>query len=102
MTTPEWTAGPPSSEMKTWQFSSPISSSPSSVWRRIAIWFAIVAVGTKIASSWPEQVRTALLELVDRRILAPLLVADRRGSDRRAHARGRPGGGVRAEVDHGS
>ena len=55
MTTPEWTAGPPSSEMKTWQFSSPISSSPSSVWRRIAIWFAIVAVGTKIASSWPSR-----------------------------------------------
>ena len=48
-----------------------------------------------------EQVRTALLELVDRRILAPLLVADRRGRDRRTHARGRPGGGVRAEVDHG-
>ena len=46
---------PPSSEMKTWQFSSPISSSPSSVCRRIAIWFAIVAVGRKIASSWPSR-----------------------------------------------
>ena len=55
MTTPEWTAGPPSSEMKTWQFSSPISSSPSSVCSRIAIWFAIVAVGRKIASSCPSK-----------------------------------------------
>ena len=48
-----------------------------------------------------EQVRGALLELVDRRVLAPLLVADGRGRDRRAHPRRRPGGGVRAEVDHG-
>ena len=49
-----------------------------------------------------QQARTALLELVDRWILAPLLVADRRGRDRCTHARRRPGGGVRAEVDHGS
>ena len=55
MTTPECTAGPPSSEMKTWQFSSPSSSSPSSVCRRIAIWFAIVAVGRNTASSWPRR-----------------------------------------------
>ncbi len=48
-----------------------------------------------------EQPRRALLELVDRRVLAPLLVADRGGRDRGAHARRRPGGGVRAEVDHG-
>ncbi len=41
--------------MKTWQFSSPSSSSPSAVCRRIAIWFAIVAVGRKIASSWPSR-----------------------------------------------
>ena len=45
VTTPEWIAGPPSSEMKTWQFSSPRSSSPGSVCSRSAIWFAIVAVG---------------------------------------------------------
>ena len=47
-----------------------------------------------------EQLRHALLELVDRRILAPLLVADRCGSDRGAHRGRRSGGGVRAEVDH--
>ena len=49
----------------------------------------------------PSSARTALLELVDGRILALLLVADRRGGDRRAHPRGRPRRGVGAEVDHG-
>ena len=50
----------------------------------------------------PEQLRGALLQLVDRRILALLLVADLGGGDRGPHARGRPRGGVGAEVDHGS
>ena len=47
-----------------------------------------------------EQLRGAALELVDRGVLAPLLVTDLGGRDRRAHLRRRLGLGVRAEVDH--
>ena len=47
-----------------------------------------------------EQQRGALLQLVHRRVLALLLVPDRGDRDRGAHAGGRPGGGVGAEVDH--
>ena len=85
--TPEWTAGPPSSEMKTCEFSSPTSSSPGSVCSRSAIWFAIVAVGRKMASSCPSSAAARCLQLVDGRILALLLVADDGRGDRGAHRR---------------
>ena len=49
---------------------------------RSAISFAIVAVGTKTASSWPSSSAARALELVDGRVLAPLLVADLGGRDR--------------------
>ena len=65
-------------------------TSPGREWSFSAIWFAIVAVGRKIDASWPEQRRDALLERVDRRILALLLVADRRLGDRSPHAFRRP------------
>ena len=52
-----------------------------------AIWFAIVAVGRKSARSWPSSVGDALLELVHRRVLAQLLVADDGRCDGRAHPR---------------
>ena len=48
----------------------------------------------------PEQVRDAGLELVDARVFALLLVADRRLRDRPTHALGRLRGGVGAKVDH--
>ena len=48
-----------------------------------------------------EQLGDALLQLVDARILALLLVADLGCGDRGAHAGRRPGGGVGAEIDHG-
>ncbi len=48
----------------------------------------------------PEQDRRTRLELVDRRILALLLVAHPSGGDRRAHARRRLRGGIGAQVDH--
>ena len=67
--------------------SSASSSSPGSVSSRIAIWFAIVAVGRKIASSWPSSSRRTLLELVDGRILPLLLVPDLGRGDRGAHPR---------------
>ena len=50
----------------------------------------------------PEQARRALLQLVDRRVLALLLVADDRGGDRGAHPCGGLRGGVGAKVDHGA
>ena len=49
----------------------------------------------------PEERRGALLEEVDGRVLAPLLVADVRGGDRRTHPVRRPRGGVRTKIDHG-
>ena len=54
MTRPEWTAGPPDSYTMMCEFSSASSSWPGSVSTRSAIWFAIVAVGRKTASSWPS------------------------------------------------
>ena len=48
-----------------------------------------------------EQAGHALLELVHRRVLAHLLVADDGGCDGRPHAGGRPGNGVGAKIDHG-
>ncbi len=48
----------------------------------------------------PEKGSSALLEGSDGRILAHLLVADRRGCHRGEHRRRRPGHGVRAEIDH--
>ena len=87
--------------MKTWQFSSPISSSPSSVCSRIAIWFAIVAVGRKIASSWPSRraarSSSSLTVGSSRFCSSPTAAA----AIAARIAGGRPGGGVRAEVDHG-
>ena len=53
-TSPEWTAGPPASKTSTCVRSSAISSPPRSLWQKSAIWFAIVAVGRKSASSWPS------------------------------------------------
>ena len=47
-----------------------------------------------------EQCRALLLQRVDRRILAELVVADRRRRDHRAHRRRRPRDGVGAEIDH--
>ena len=47
-----------------------------------------------------EERSAACLELVDGRILALLLVADRGGGDRGAHPGGGPRRGVGAEVDH--
>ena len=49
----------------------------------------------------PEERRGALLERVDGRILALLLVPDLRLRDRAPHALGRPRRGVGAQVDHG-
>ena len=46
-----------------------------------------------------EQARDALLQRIDRRVLAVLVVADGRGGDGGAHLRRRPGHGVRAKVD---
>ena len=51
---PECTAGPPSSERKTCASASATTSSPGSERPRRAIWFAIVAVGRKMAASWPR------------------------------------------------
>ena len=48
----------------------------------------------------PEQRGRALLQRGDRGILAPLLVADLGGCDRRAHAGGRTRRRVGAQVDH--
>ena len=76
------------------EFSSATTSSPGSPSTRSAISFAIVAVGTKTASSWPEQLGRAALELVDGRVLAPLLVADLGRGDRGAHLGRRLGLGV--------
>ena len=63
------------------------ASSPGSVSARSAIWFAIVAVGTKTASSLAEQLGAALLERDHGRILALLLVPDDRLGDRTPHRR---------------
>ena len=49
----------------------------------------------------PEQLRHPLLQLVDRRVLAHLLVPDDRRRDRGAHAWRRAGNGVGAKIDHG-
>ena len=48
----------------------------------------------------PEQPRRTLLELVDRRVLALLLVADDRRGDRGAHPGGGTRGRVGTKVDH--
>ena len=48
-----------------------------------------------------EQLRDALLQLVHRRVLPHLLVADDGGSDGGAHAGCRAGDGVGAKIDHG-
>ncbi len=65
-----------------------------------AIWFAIVAVGRKIALLLPQELGDAPLQLVDGRVLALLLVADGRLGDGAAHSLGRPRRRVGAEVDH--
>ena len=49
----------------------------------------------------PEQSGGPLLQLVDRGVLAHLLVTDLRRSDRGAHRCGRAGDGVGAKIDHG-
>ena len=69
-------------------------------WSFRAIWFAIVAVGTKSAASCPSNSRDPDLELGDRRVLALLLVADGGLGDGAAHARRGLRDGVGAEVDH--
>jgi hypothetical protein len=48
-----------------------------------------------------QQLRGLLLQPVDARVLAVLVVADRRPRDHPAHRVGRPGDGVGAEIDHG-
>jgi len=48
----------------------------------------------------PEQPRYTLLQLVDGRVLALLLVADDRSCDRGAHPRGRARRSVGTQVDH--
>ena len=78
-----------------------MSTSPGRLCSLSAIWFAIVAVGRKSRAILPEQLRDPLLQLVDGRILAHLLVADDGGGDRRAHPRRRAGDGVGAKIDHG-
>ena len=67
--------------------SSAISTSPGRECSLSAIWFAIVAVGQEERLLLAEQLGDALLQLVDGRILAPLLVADLGGGDRGAHSR---------------
>ena len=79
-----------------------MSTSPGRPCSFSAIWFAIVAVGTKIAASCPSSRGDALLQLVDARVLALLLVADPRLGDRSAHALRWLRRGVGAEVDHGT
>ena len=61
---------------KTWASASAVTSSPGSEWRRSAIWFAIVAVGTKTAPSCPREDRGSFLELDHGRVLALLLVSN--------------------------
>ena len=63
--------------MTTCDVSSASSTSPGGEWSLSAIWFAIVAVGRKIASSWPSSSATRALQLGD-------------ASDPRAAARRRP------------
>ena len=48
-----------------------------------------------------EQLGDAILQLVDRRVLLHLLVADDRCRDGGAHPRRRAGDGVGAKIDHG-
>ena len=75
-------------------------SSPGRVSTRSATWFAIVPLGSQERGFLAEQRGDALLQPVDGRVLAVLVVADRRGRHRRAHRRRRTGDGVGAQVDH--
>ena len=88
VTSPEWTAGPPSSESRMCEFSSASSSSPGSV--RIAQRDLVRHRRRRQVDRvlLAEQLRAAPLELEDGRVLALLLVADLRVRHRLAH----PGG----------
>ncbi len=77
--------------MTTCAWRSATSTSPGREWSFSAIWFASVAVGRNSAASWPRRAAARSCRSVDGRILAPLLVADVGGGDRRAH-RPRSGG----------
>src|SRR5881227_3104680 len=96
--TPAWTAGPPSSESRMCAFSSAISSSPGSESDLVRHRRGRDEDRLLLA----EQIGHPALELVDGRVLAPLLVSDERVRDRLAHAGARLCLGVRAKVDHAS
>ena len=77
------------------------SSSAGGTTRRRQIWLPIVPLGTKTAASWPNRPATCSSRRVDRRVLAVDVVADLGGGHRRAHAVGRAGERVAAQVDGG-
>ena len=76
-----------------------ITSSPGRVSSFSAIWLAIVPLGTNSAASLPSSSAIRCLQPVDRRVLAILVVADRRLGHRPPHAGRGPGDGIGAQVD---
>ena len=95
--TPAFAAEPPVSCQTAWLSRLTMTSSPGRVSTRSATWLAIVPLGSQSAASLPSSAATLLLQAVDGRVLAVLVVADRRRGHRRAHLGRRAGDGVGAE-----
>ena len=100
VTRPEWTAGPPSSSIRTCEFSSASSSSPGSREDPQRDLVRHRRGRDEDGLLLAEQRGAAALELEHGRVLALLLVADDRLGDRPAHLGRRLGERVGAEVDH--
>ena len=101
VTSPECTAGPPSSYRRTCECSSASNSSPGSLEDPQRDLVRHRGRRQEHGLLLAEQRGSPLLELEHGRVLALLLVADDGVGDRRAHAGGGLGQRVRAEVDHG-
>ena len=84
-----------------WLWAPAMISPPRGTWAISDTRLPIVPDETKSAGLLPEELGRALLERVDRRVLAPDVVADLGGGHRPAHLGGWLGDGVGAEVDRG-